>query len=155
MSRTQVALIKPVFQFACSLRHRCSSSGGCKCFVQSRPGLARPGWRGALGQARRRKGRSPGAGGGGGANWLAGDKRKRGTGVHIGLGRKRSNSERRAWQVRRPCGAAAMPGSHRGPGEGGCRLLPRAAPGAPVGVVRPAGGCGCDRAPSAARPEGG
>ncbi len=40
------------------------------------------------------------------------------------------------------------------PGGGGLpaprRLLPRAARGAPVGAVRPAGGCWCDRAPLAA-----
>jgi hypothetical protein len=40
------------------------------------------------------------------------------------------------------------------PGEGGLpaprRLLLRAARGAPVGAVRPAGGCWCDRAPLAA-----
>jgi hypothetical protein len=57
--------------------------------------------------------------------------------------------------VRGGCHAGISPR----PGGGGLpaprRLLPRAAPGAPVGVVRPAGGCGCDRAPSAARPEGG
>ena len=45
------------------------------------------------------------------------------------------------------------------PGGGGLpaprRLLPRAARGAPVGAVRPAGGCWCDRAPLAARSERG
>ena len=56
------------------------------------------------------------------------------TGMHtsIELGQKRSNSERRALQVRRlrgAAGAAPMPGQPRGRGEGGCRLLPRA-PGA-------------------------
>ena len=144
---------------------KCRSSGGRKCCVQSRPGLGRRAGEGSAPQG------PPGRGGlgrrqlGGGGQADAGDSDWSAYWTRT----KTLDSELRAAGAAgaapaRAAGAVPMPGQRRGRGgRGVAGSTPAPSPRGvrrarlpPVGAVRPAGGCGCNRTPSAAaRPERG